>query len=56
MMKVLYILTKDLDETEKIILDEHKKYAEIKMIDLRKEKNYDKIISLVEEVDKIITW
>ncbi len=55
-MKILYILKQDLDETGEKILQEHKKMAEVTVIDLRTNKNYEEIIELIEKNDKIITW
>ncbi len=55
-MKVLYILKQDPNATAQIFMDEQKKIADVTVIDLRTNKNYDEIISQVEANDKIITW
>ncbi len=55
-MKVLYILKQDLGETGQKLVDEHKKSAEVNIIDMRSNKNYDEIIDQVAASDKVITW
>ncbi|MBF0463620.1 MAG: hypothetical protein HQK88_04585 [Nitrospirae bacterium] len=55
-MKVLYILKQDASETAKTFIEVQKKLAEVTVVDLRKDKNYDDIIDKVVASDKIITW
>jgi len=55
-MKVLYILKQEPDETAKKLIEEHKKAADVTVVDMRKDKDYDKIIDLVVSNDKVISW
>jgi len=55
-MKILYVLTKDLDGTEQRIVDEQKKTNETNSFDVRTEKDYDRLVDLVESSDKVISW
>jgi hypothetical protein len=56
MNKVLYILKQDPDATAQKLINEHKKTENVTVIDLRNDKDYDRIIDLVAGSDKIITW
>lgn len=55
-MKILCVMTKDLDATEQKIVDEQKKSNEVSTFDLRTEKDYDRLVDLVEGSDKVISW
>lgn len=55
-MKVLYLIKQDLDETAKKIMDEHKKEHEVTIVDVRGNRNYDRIIDLIALSDKVISW
>jgi hypothetical protein len=55
-MKILYVTTKDLDATEQKIVDGQKKSNEASTFDLRTEKDYDRLVDLVEGSDKVISW
>ncbi len=55
-MKILYILKQDPDETLNSIMNEHKASNDVTVIDLRENKNYDQIIDLISENDKVISW
>jgi uncharacterized iron-regulated protein len=55
-MKILYVLTKDLDDTEQKIVDEQKKTNEANSFDVRTEKDYDRLVDLVESSDRVISW
>lgn len=55
-MKILYIIKENLDKTAREIIDEHKKTHEVTIVDIRKEKDYNKIIDLIASSDKVISW
>lgn len=55
-MKVLYILKQEPDETLKTVMEEHKKAGDVTVVDLRKDKDYDRIVDLIAESDKVISW
>jgi sulfur transfer complex TusBCD TusB component (DsrH family) len=55
-MKVLYLIKQDIDSTGQKIIDEQKQIADVTVIDLRTNKNYDEIVDLITSCDKVITW
>ncbi|MBI4687794.1 MAG: hypothetical protein HY756_08460 [Nitrospirae bacterium] len=55
-MKILYIVKQDFNKTAREIIDEHKKTHEVSIVDIRKEKDYNKIIDLIASSDKVISW
>lgn len=56
-MKILYILRQtNVDDTGKILLDEHKKSNEVTVININENKNYDEIVDLIASNDKVISW
>lgn len=55
-MKTLYLLKQEPDETLKKIIEEHKKTNDVKIIDIRKNKNYDEIVDSIFAADKVISW
>jgi len=55
-MKLLYIFKKEPSATINNMIESHKKKADVTIIDMRENKNYDEIIDKVFESDKVITW
>ena len=55
-MKLLYIQKKKMDEDMKEIIDELQSKLEVTTIDLNIEKDYMKIVELIDSSDKIISW
>jgi len=56
-MKILYILRqKNVDDTGKKLIDEHKKANDVTVININENKNYDEIVDLIASNDKIISW
>lgn len=55
-MKILYILKQSPDETVNSIMNEHKASNEVTVVDLKGNKNYDQVIDLIAENDKVISW
>ncbi|MBF0515976.1 MAG: hypothetical protein HQK97_02500 [Nitrospirae bacterium] len=56
MAKVLFILKKGTDSTAATIIETQKTLADVTVIDMASDKNYDKIIDEVVASDRIITW
>ena len=56
MKKVLFLLKQEPDKTAKTIIDVQKTLADVTVIDMRTDKNYDKIIDEAVSSDTIITW
>lgn len=55
-MKILHIQKKDLDATAKQILEAHKKSGDVTVVDIRQNKDYDKIVDLIFSSDKVVSW
>lgn len=55
-MKILYVVNKDLDATEQKIVEEQSKSGEATVFDLRADKDYDRLVDLIESTDKTISW
>jgi hypothetical protein len=55
-MKILHILKGEPEESIKRIIEEHKKDNAVQTIELKKDKNYDFIVRLIEDSDKVISW
>ncbi|MBF0472242.1 MAG: hypothetical protein HQK91_02075 [Nitrospirae bacterium] len=56
MQKIIYILKQDPNATAQQLINEHKKTENVTVIDLRTDKDYDRIIDMVAGSDKVITW
>jgi hypothetical protein len=54
-MKILYLLKQDPEPTLNEILEDHKKGNEVTVVDIRKDKDYNKIVDLIEKSEKIIS-
>lgn len=54
-MKILYFIKDEPGDTIKAFIDEHKKAAEVTVADIRSNKNYDEIIDLIDQSDKVIS-
>ena len=55
-MKILYLLKQDPDDTVTEFIAAHSKFHEVKVIDLRDNKNYLQLIEFIESSDRIIAW
>lgn len=55
-MKILHIQKSDLDATAKTILEVHKKGNEVTVVDIRRDKDYGKIVDLIFSSDKVVSW
>jgi hypothetical protein len=56
-MKILYIQKQgSLDATGKSIMEVHKKANEVTVVDIRQNKDYNKIVDLIFSSDKVISW
>lgn len=55
-MKILYVVSKDLDPSEQKIVDVQSSSNEATVFDLRSDKDYDRLVDLVESTDKVISW
>lgn len=55
-MKLLYIIKKEPKPGIAKMIEQHKITADVTVIDMRKNKNYDEIIENLFSNDKVITW
>ncbi len=55
-MTILYLLTRKPDGLVEKIIEEQKKTCEVTVIDLQKEKAYDKIVDSIASADKVVSW
>lgn len=55
-MKILYLIKREPDGTAKKIMEEHKKEHTVTVVDMRTDKDYARIVDLIESHDKVISW
>lgn len=55
-MNILCLLRKDPDATIVGILDVQKQAHAVTVVDIRKDKDYDRIIALISSSTRIISW
>jgi hypothetical protein len=55
-MKVLYIIKRDIDATAQGMIEQHRKDADVSIIDIRENKDYAGIVEQVFGNDKVICW
>lgn len=55
-MNILCLMKKDPDETIKNILDVQKSEHTVTVVDLREDKDYDRIVDLIVSSDRIMSW
>lgn len=55
-MKILHILKNTPDETATRIMEEHANSCESTVVDLKQDKDYARIITLIESSDSVICW
>ena len=55
-MKVLYITRREIDDTGRKLIDQHRQEADVSVIDLDANKNYADIIRQVFANDRVICW
>lgn len=55
-MNVLYLLTRELDGTGAALRREHEKDHAVAVIDLRRERDYDRVVEAIAAADRVISW
>ena len=55
-MKILYLLRQDPDETTQKIMDIQARDNEVVKIDIRSEKDYDRVVEEIVNSDRVISW
>lgn len=55
-MKIVYILKRDTDKTLDDIMKRHGEAHEVMTVDIRNDKNYDRIVDMITSSDRVISW
>ncbi len=55
-MKILHIVKREPDATSMKIMELHKKGNNVTVVNLRKSKDYAKLVDLIFSHDKVISW
>jgi hypothetical protein len=55
-MKILYLLKRDRDKTLDEFLKAHAESHDVTVIDIRDDKDYEKIVEFIAISDKVISW
>ena len=55
-MKILYLLTRDLDATGAALRHEHAKEHAVEVIDLLSETDYGRVVDEIAAADRVISW
>jgi hypothetical protein len=55
-MQVLYLISGQTAGTLKDLMEEHGKDNGITVVDLRAENDYGRIVELIEQSDRVISW
>ena len=55
-MKILYLLTRDLDATGAALRHEHAREYTVEVIDLLNESDYDRVVDEIASADRVISW
>ncbi len=55
-MKILHILKAEPEDSIKKVIEEHRKENDVAVINLGSDKDYDRIVGLIEKADKVIVW
>ncbi len=55
-MKILFLLRQDPDETTRRIMEVQSDNNETTTIDIRTERDYDRVVEEIVKSDKVISW
>ena len=55
-MKMLYLLTRELDATGTVLCHEHAQEHTVEVIDLLSVKDYDRVVDGIALADRVISW
>lgn len=55
-MKILYLLTRDLEGSGAAVCREHARLHRVTVIDLRLERDYDRVLEEIAAADRVISW
>jgi len=54
-LNVLYLLRQEPGDTEKEIIEAHRETCTVTIVDLAVEKDYQRILSLIEDCDRVLS-
>ena len=55
-MRGLYLLTRDLDATGLALRAEHERGNAVDTLDVRVEKDFGRVVDLIEAADRVVCW
>ena len=55
-VKILYLLTRDLNPTGAVLRQEHAKEHLVEVIDLLSDGDYDRVVDAIVSADLVISW
>lgn len=55
-MKVLYLIRDGRDATVDALIAAQEKDSDLTVLDLGAEDDYDRVVALVEQADRVISW
>lgn len=55
-MNILHILKNEPDTVVNAIIEEHRLEHDVTVIDLRQIKDYEAVVDLIADSDKVISW
>ncbi len=55
-MKILFFIKRDLEGTGEVFFNTLGKEHDVKILDVRQEKDYQRIVEEIEDTEKIISW
>jgi hypothetical protein len=55
-VKVLWLLTRDLDGTGAALEAAHAAGNEVQVLDLRDERDFDRVVQAIAAADRVVSW
>jgi hypothetical protein len=55
-VKILYLLTRDLDATGAALREAHATEHAVEVVDLRAETDWDRLVDEVAAADRVVCW
>lgn len=55
-MRILYLLTRELDGIGDALREEHARAHAVQTIDLRIEKDFGRVVDAIAAADRVVSW
>jgi hypothetical protein len=55
-MKILYLMTKEPDDTCRTFIEEHRKTHDVSILEINENSDYEAIVDAIVSCDKVISW